>query len=58
MITLVATKTKVSWNRFQTVLTTQGGKVKAIFPNNLKQPRRGTKTIIINCWTYNLVWAK
>jgi len=57
MITLIATKTKDSWNRYKTVLTTQDGKVKAIFPNSLNQPRRGTKRININCNIYNILWT-
>ena len=56
MITLIATKQKESWNRTSTTLKKQDGSIKAIFPSNLKQPRRGTKQITINCFKYNLIW--
>lgn len=55
-IELTATKIKESYNRTITVIRDDKGKVKAIFPNSLRQPRRGTKTIIINCNKYLLSW--
>jgi hypothetical protein len=58
MKTLIATKEKDSWNRYKTVLHTTDGKVKAIFPSNLNQPRRGLKTIVVNCFRWSLVWAE
>ena len=56
LIELIATKEKDSYNRTITVIKDNKGKVKAIFPNILRQPRRGTKTIIINCNKYLLSW--
>ena len=56
LIELIATKEKDSYNRTITVIKDDKGKVKAIFPNSLRQPRRGTKTIIINCNKYLLLW--
>ena len=41
----------------QTILKDCNNKVKAIFNSSLKQPRKGTKTIIINCWTFKLDWS-
>ena len=55
-IELIATKEKDSYKRTITVIKDDKGKVKAIFPNSLRQPRRGTKTIIINCNKYLLSW--
>ena len=40
----------------QTILKDCNNKVKAIFNSSLKQPKRGTKTIIINCNTFLLNW--
>ena len=56
LIELTATKIKDSYKRTITVIKDDKGKVKAIFPNSLRQPRRGTKTIIINCNKYLLSW--
>ena len=55
-IELTATKIKDSYSRTITVIKDDKGKVKAIFPNSLKQPRRGTKQIIINNFKYKLKW--
>ena len=55
-IELTATKIKDSYSRTITVIKDDKGKVKAIFPNSLRQPRRGTKTIIINSNKYKLKW--
>jgi hypothetical protein len=41
----------------ETTLRTQEGKVKATFNSMLKQPRKGTKSIIINCKTFLLDWS-
>ena len=41
----------------QTILKDCNNKVKAIFNSSLKQPRKGTKTIVINCWTFKLDWS-
>ena len=56
LIELTATKIKDSYKRTITVIKDDKGKIKAIFPNSLRQPRRGTKTIIINCNKYLLSW--
>ena len=40
----------------QTILKDRNNKVKAIINSSLKQPKRGTKTIIINCNTFLLNW--
>ena len=55
-IELTATKIKDSYSRTITVIKDDKGKVKAIFPNSLRQPRRGTKTITINNFKYKLKW--
>lgn len=34
----------------------QDGKIKAIIPATQRQPRKGTKVITLNCWTFSLVW--
>ena len=41
-----------------TILKDSKGKVKAIFPSMLRQPRKGTKTITLNSWVYGLNWSK
>ena len=41
----------------QTILKDCNNKVKVIFNSSLKQPRKGTKTIVINCWTFKLDWS-
>ena len=46
---------KSAYNQ-QTILKDCNNKVKAIFNSSLKQPKRGTKTIIINCCKYKLDW--
>ena len=40
-----------------TILKDSKGKVKKVFSNMLNQPRKGTKTIVINCWTFKLDWS-
>ena len=39
-----------------TILKDSKGKVKKVFSNMLNQPRKGTKTIVINDCKYNLDW--
>jgi len=39
-----------------TILKDDKGKVKAIIPSSIRQPRRGQKTIKLNCWTWLLNW--
>ena len=55
-IELTATKIKESYSRTITVIKDDKGKVKAIFPSSLKQPRKGTKQITINNFKYKLKW--
>ena len=55
-IELTATKIKDSCSRTITIIKDDKGKVKAIFPNSLKQPRKGTKQITINNFKYKLKW--
>lgn len=40
----------------RTILKDSNGKVKAIFSSSLRQPKRGQKTIILNCWEFTLNW--
>ena len=40
-----------------TILKDKFGKVKAIFNSSIKQPRKGTKTIVINCKQFLLDWS-
>jgi hypothetical protein len=60
MITLTATKEKALFGAFAGYATTtikdEKGNIKAIYPPEVKQPRRGQKKIIINCFTYLLKW--
>jgi hypothetical protein len=39
-----------------TILKDSNNKVKAIFSSSLRQPKRGQKEIIINCFRYSLNW--
>ena len=39
-----------------TILKDSKGKVKKVFSNMLNQPRKGTKTIVINDYKYKLDW--
>lgn len=54
--TLTVERKVYSSYHIETTLTTNEGKVKAIFNSMLRQPKRGTKTIIINCNTFLLNW--
>ena len=40
-----------------TILKDKLGKVKAIFNSSINQPRKGTKTIVINCNQFLLDWS-
>ena len=40
-----------------TILKTADNKIKAIFNSSIRQPKRGQKTIVVNCWTYKLDWS-
>ena len=55
-IILYAYRTNTSWYNIVTTLKDSKGQVKAIIGGNLKQPRKGKKTIIINCNKYLLNW--
>ena len=39
-----------------TILKDSEGKIKGIIPSSLRQPRLGQKTIMLNCWQWNLNW--
>ena len=54
--TLTVERKRFNAYHIETTLRTQDGKVKAVFNSMLKQPRRGQKTIVINCWTWLLNW--
>jgi hypothetical protein len=56
LITLYATRERKSPYNIQTILRYKDGKVKAVFSSMLKQPRKGTKTLIINCFRYKINW--
>ena len=57
MKTLTAHRIKDSWYNKTTVLKDENNKVKAIFNGNIKQPRKGTKTLTINCFKYLIDWS-
>lgn len=57
LITLTVYREWQSSYNQRTVLKTADNKTKAIFNSSIRQPKRGTKTIIINCWTYKLDWS-
>ena len=57
MKTLTVERRRYNSYNIETILRTKEGKVKAIFNSMLKQPRKGTKTIVINCWTFKLDWS-
>ena len=56
LIELTVERKRYSSYHIETTLRTKDGKVKAIFNSMLNQPKRGTKTIVINSWTYSLNW--
>ena len=56
LLTLYVYRSKESYYNTLTTLKDTNDKVKAIIPGNLKQPRKGTKKIIINCFDYLLNW--
>lgn len=57
MITLTVFREWQSSYNQRTVLKTADNKIKAIFNSSIRQPKRNTKTIVINCWTYKLDWS-
>ena len=57
MNTLTVHRETYSWYNKATILKDNKGAVKAIIPNNQRQPRYGQKTIVINCWSFALDWS-
>ena len=58
MNTLKVTRETYSWYNKSTILKDSKGYTKAIIPNNLRQPRYGQKTIVINCCLFALDWSE
>ena len=59
MITLIAKRVKVTeglWKGYNQTEFYLNGKLKAIIPASSKQPSKRTKTTILNCWRYKLIW--
>lgn len=56
LVTLYVYRSKETYYNTVTTLKDTNGKVKAIIAGNLKQPRKGTKKIRINCFDYLLNW--
>lgn len=56
MKTLYVFRSKESWYNIITTLKDENGKVKAIFGGNLRQPKKGTKEITVNCNRFLLNW--
>lgn len=58
-IVLQAKKVKVESGLYKGLLKTelyQDGKLKAVFPADRSQPRKGQKSVILNGWKFNLEW--
>lgn len=58
LITLQAKKVKIFEKGicFTKTEIYQNGKLKATFDIFSKQPKKGQKTIILNCWEWKLKW--
>lgn len=56
LTTLYATRERKSAYNIQTILRYKDGRVKAVFSSMLRQPRKGTKTLTINCFRYRINW--
>ena len=54
--TLTVYRERKSAYNITTILKDSKGKVKKVFSNMLNQPRKGTKTIVINDCKYKLDW--
>jgi len=54
--TLTVERQRFSAYHIETTLRDNNGKVKAVFNSMLRQPKRGTKQITINCNTFLLNW--
>jgi len=55
--TLTVYREKKGSYNMVTTLKDSNGKVKAVFGNMLRQPKKNSKTIVINCFTYALDWS-
>lgn len=58
MKTLIVERERKNAYHITTILKDSKGLIKAIFPSMLRQPRKGTKTIVINNSTFLLNWSK
>ena len=56
--TLTVERERKNAYHITTILKDSKGLIKAIFPSMLRQPRKGTKTIVINNSTFLLNWSK
>lgn len=56
LITLKARKRAITRTQKITEIFNQDGTIKAVFPSLISQPRKGQKTIVINCFKYALEW--
>lgn len=59
LITLTAQKVKETegnYKGFDKTVISKDGEVYATIPAFQPQPRKGQKTIVLNCWTYALTW--
>ena len=54
--TLTVYRKRFNAYHIETILRDNNGKVKAVFNSMLRQPKRGSKTIVINCNTFLLNW--
>jgi hypothetical protein len=57
MQTLTVERKRYNAYHSETTLRDNTGKVKAFFGSMLRQPRKGQKTIVINCNTFALDWS-
>lgn len=57
MITLTVYREWQSSYNQTTILKDSNGKTKAIFSSSIRQPKRNSKTIVINCCIYALNWS-
>ena len=57
LITLTVERERKNAYHITTILKDSKGKVKAIFSSMLRQPRKGTKSIVINCNRFLLDWS-
>lgn len=57
LITLTVERKRYNAYHQETTLRDSTGKVKAFIGSMLRQPRKGQKTIVINCNTFLLDWS-